>query len=530
MLKVFIVEDESLVREGIRDNVSWEENGFEFVGEAGDGEMALPLIRKTKPDLLITDIKMPFMDGLELSRIVSAEFPEMKIVILSGHDDFEFAREAISLSVEQYLLKPITKAALNETLVTIKEKFEKENEQKVYSDLYLKELQEYEQYERRVFFESLTAGTMKASEIFEEAKKLNIGIEAGYYNMVLFVLQPGNYTSGYSDNSAKLQEEVISLFLAEEKYLLFRQNMMTYALLIKGEENNIEELTSECVDRIAEKCKETGADLEWYVAKGQPVERLSSISKCFMDANHLLSLRFIYPDQHILDSVASNKDVQGELENTIDQVDVDKIDPMIIRNFLQTGLASEVEDFVKNYMDNMGAAMNSLLFLQYVLLSIRFNAAIVAKSFGSDQEEFLKSIPEIGSDMGAEATSSYIRQVLGKVIEIREAESQNRSDSILKKALSYIDENFADSEMSLNRVARQVNVSANYFSAVFSQEMGQTFIEYLTSKRMEKAKQLLRQTSMRSGEIAANVGYQDPRYFSFLFRKTVGCTPRDYRG
>lgn len=109
MLKVFLVEDESLIREGLRDNIPWEQYGYRFVGEAGDGEMALPLIRKSRPDLLITDIKMPFMDGLSLSKIVKEEFPKTKVVIISGYDDFEYAREAIEVGVDQYLLKPITR-------------------------------------------------------------------------------------------------------------------------------------------------------------------------------------------------------------------------------------------------------------------------------------------------------------------------------------------------------------------------------------------------------------------------------------
>ena len=107
MLKVFLVEDERVIREGLRDNIPWEQYGYRFIGEASDGEMALPMIRKLKPDVLITDIKMPFMDGLSLSEIVKEEFPKTKIIIISGYDDFEYARGAILVGAEQYLLKPI---------------------------------------------------------------------------------------------------------------------------------------------------------------------------------------------------------------------------------------------------------------------------------------------------------------------------------------------------------------------------------------------------------------------------------------
>ena len=120
MLKVFLVEDETVVRESLRDNIPWAECGFEFAGEAGDGESALPLIKKTRPDVLITDIKMPFMDGLSLCHIVGKEFPSMKMIIMSGYDDFEYARRAIREGVEQYLLKPITRKSMKEALEEVR--------------------------------------------------------------------------------------------------------------------------------------------------------------------------------------------------------------------------------------------------------------------------------------------------------------------------------------------------------------------------------------------------------------------------
>lgn len=131
MLRVFLVEDEFVVRENIKKMVPWEQYGYELVGEAPDGEVALPMIRKLKPDLLITDIKMPFMDGLTLSKMVRKDFPRMKIVILSGYDDFNYARQAISIGVEDYLLKPITKNALLERLTEIRNRWEQEEDQRV---------------------------------------------------------------------------------------------------------------------------------------------------------------------------------------------------------------------------------------------------------------------------------------------------------------------------------------------------------------------------------------------------------------
>lgn len=188
-LKIFLVEDESVVREGLRDNIPWEQFGYQFVGEAGDGEMALPLIRKTKPDVLITDIKMPFMDGLTLSHIVGQEFPEMKIIIISGYDDFEYARQAIKVGVEQYLLKPITRRNLQKALTEVKEKVESEQEQKNYMNKFRDEMHDYEQFVLRNFFEKVFAGQLSIQEIYEEAQKHSLNMNAPCYNLVLIDVQ-----------------------------------------------------------------------------------------------------------------------------------------------------------------------------------------------------------------------------------------------------------------------------------------------------------------------------------------------------
>lgn len=189
MLKVFLVEDEAVIRDGLRDKIPWEQYGFRFVGEAADGEMALPMIRKTRPDVLITDIKMPFMDGLSLSKIVSEEFPKTKIVIISGYDDFEYARKAIEVGVDQYLLKPITRLTLKKTLLELKEKIEQDMVQNDYQTQFQSEMHVYEQFSRRRFMERLLSGDMPVNEIYEEASRLSLEITAPCYNLLFSIFR-----------------------------------------------------------------------------------------------------------------------------------------------------------------------------------------------------------------------------------------------------------------------------------------------------------------------------------------------------
>src|SRR3972149_3830083 len=174
--KVFFVEDEIVTREGIRDNVDWEANGFGVCGEATDGEMALPLLRTARPDVLLTDIKMPFMDGLQLSKIVRERMPWVKIIILSGHDEFEYAQKAINLGVTDYLLKPVTVQKLQIALQKLAVQLDQERKEQDN----LKKLQEEVEENRATLRErllfKLVVGAVTPTEVIEKGQMLGLDL------------------------------------------------------------------------------------------------------------------------------------------------------------------------------------------------------------------------------------------------------------------------------------------------------------------------------------------------------------------
>lgn len=536
MLKVFLVEDESVVREGLRDNIPWQQYGYEFVGEAGDGEMALPLIQKTKPDVLLTDIKMPFMDGLSLSRLVHQEFPDMKIIIMSGYDDFEYARGAILVGAEQYLLKPITRTALQKVLAELKTKVEAEREQKTYQEKFQSEAREYEQFSRTDFFVKVFEGRMPVQEIYEEAAKLSMKINGPCYNLLMFNLKEkrtGENMGMESEDFARKREELLHYFVRYPENLVFRWNVNTYGVLIKGSMEQMQELTAKSLENVERICQTAQENLDWYVAAGEPVERLSLLAECYSKVNHLFSYRFLMPHVHIFTREIISRDMPGEEGGSrIGDIDPARMDPELIRDFLLRGTRDEISDFVGNYLLAVKEALQSGAFRNYLTLHIYFVTLSCVEAQGGDREELARLmggdlVPEGQYDV--EMIKEYFYGLIEKAIELRDRESDHQSRRILKKALSYIEENFSQETISLNSVAGEVNVSANYFSAIFSQAMQVTFVEYVTGKRMEKAKRLLRQTQMHTGEVASEVGYKDPHYFSFVFKKTQGCTPREYR-
>ena len=170
MIKVFLVEDEYAIREGIKKSVDWEKNGFELVGEAGDGEMAFPKILKTKPDILITDIRMPFMDGLELATLVKKELSDIKIVVLSGYDDFNYAKKAISIGVEEYILKPVSGENLLKELGKIAESIKAHRQEEQAREKYLQDMEEIRALERQKFIHDMIDGKISMQESLEQGR------------------------------------------------------------------------------------------------------------------------------------------------------------------------------------------------------------------------------------------------------------------------------------------------------------------------------------------------------------------------
>ena len=216
----------------------------------------------------------------------------------------------------------------------------------------------------------------------------------------------------------------------------------------------------------------------------------------------------------------------------ITNIDMNVMDAEILNNFLWNGLSDEVEEFTENYMRMVGEeALQSQMFRQYVVLYVHFCTMNFIQKLGIEKEELKQqgiSI-DVGKSTSFEEVHESIASSLALGIRFREENAKYRYKSVIQTALRFIQEHYTEDSLSLNQVACAANVSTNHFSALFGQEMGETFVEYVTGLRMKRAKELLRSTDMRSGEIAFEVGYKDPHYFSFLFKKTCGCTASEYR-
>lgn len=531
MIKVFLVEDEFIVREGIKKNIDWAAHGYDFCGEAADGELALPMIQKLKPDIVITDIKIPFMDGLTLSKHIKKDFPNIEIIILSGFAEFEYAKEAIKIGVAQYLSKPISGEELLKEVDAVAKIIEEKNEERKLKELYEHEMQENTHKERRDLFANMVSGRRTVPELLEMANSMQVDLSSLWYNIVLIKLQSLNHTATEYSNSIVEAEAKIRKLSNNQNIILFDRNLEGFALLFKGDSQiELEGLEDEYFEAFG-KILNSYENVRYSVGKGLPVCRISELMLSFEKASHALAHRFFDAESRIVDGAClSLENTFSQTDVTVSDIDSKVFDRKKVRDFLKYGDAAEVNYFVDEFFNSIGTkAVMSNVFRQYILIDIYFYVTEFVEGLAGDKNIIEPVDKDIETFSTVDGAIRYTRKVLTQAIELRDSAASNRYDDIVSDVVEYIEENYANDELSLNTVASAVKYSPNHLSTVFSQQTGQTFIKFLTDFRLEKAKELLKCSNMRSSEIALAVGYKDPHYFSFLFKKTLGITPTQYR-
>lgn len=535
MIKVFLVENEAEVREKIKNSIQWEREGYQFVGEAGDGELAYPMILEETPDILITDIEMPFMDGLELGRLVRKELPDIKIVIVSASAEFTYAREAIKIGVEEYLLKPVSSAELLEVLRVVSASILREREGRELIKRFEENMWENREYKKEEFLIRILTQNLSVTDILEQAKKLEMDLSARLYNTVLLKIT-SSFDNGDGDGQFSELSRAVESMLQEQKGIYyFRRGIEGWALLFLAEDQSQMDYKIEAVEEgISRIIHGFPQSAEYFGALGKPVMRVRELRKSVDEAERVFAFRYLKKWNQIITGDDISADAAENTELALGSLEIDRLDRQFVEEFMRTGLKGDVTHFVNEYSGGIGEKnMQSMLFRQYMVMDVYLVAASVLESLGYDTGELVARCGDF-KDMirvfqTVDQTKKYLRDVIGATIEMRENVSKYTNSILLKAARSYIEKNFDNEEISLNTVAASVNLSPNYFSTIFSQEMGQTFIEYLTYVRMKKAKELLRSSTMKTSEIAYAVGYKDAHYFSYLFKKTQKCTPRDFK-
>lgn len=532
MIKVFLAENESSVRDTVRDALDRKNGEYEFVGEAADGKEAYTKILKEKPDILITDIQLPVIDGYKLSRLIRDALPDTKIIIISEYEDFEYMRLAVNLGVADYLLKPVKPEILSESLNQLREAVEKEKKGR--------RLQKWKKrFDSRMLnhmkvslLNELLQGKISEDEAHRRAAIIGIQLGPGIYRFLFLRVWTGRDDQlGDETEKAGCEIEYCVDKDFKEVAACFRSSSERWVFLLHAE--SMEEIRDETIrlknslERIIRKYP----GLEYFGGAGSCVRQISQLQNAFETADRIFSRRFISDPGQII--VVEDDSLEEKESLSTENLDKMEYSRLLIERFLVKGSVEELDSFIDFYFSEIPEEhFQSLLMRQYLSVDIFITINSFYKQNGIDRikEQYIeKFIERIQRAHTLEQMKVILHDMLADTLERRNAVSGNKYTRIIETAKKYVEEHYMSENISLNSVATYVNMNSSYFSSVFRKETGRTFVEYLTEVRMEKARELLLCSSLKIAEIAYKVGYNDPQYFSYLFRKYNYCSPKEFR-
>jgi two-component system response regulator YesN len=532
MYKVIIVDDEAVVRIGLKNTIDWKDHGFELIGDYANGREAWESIEKRKPDLIISDISMPFMDGLELAGLVSSQFPYIKMIILTGFDEFEYAQQAIRLKVSDFILKPITAQEIRKLLDRVRAEMDEETKRHEDLGRLNSQLSQSLPLLKERFLERLAAFGIGRAEIRERFDYFGLPpISPLYLIMVVDIDDFGDRElHSYENDIEFLRFAAYDIFketLEQENVMLFRTREERMVAILSGEDN--ESLLYERAFSLAEQVRH---QIDKYlkftvtVGIGRTSSHLEQLPVSYRSALSALDYRFLLGKNRVL----SILDMEGKPATTLPpNLDWDSK----LASAVKTGSVQEANELIENGVAELktSSAPIDACFLQMqkdVLSLMNSIQELVVHDPEATFDRQLR-LMDVYSFKTLDEVEAWLKEVVRSVMATIADSRSHLTNMQIHRAVEYIDMNYANDKMSLQELCRHVLMSTSYFSVVFKQHTGETFIEYLTGVRIGKAKELLSHTTLKFYEIAEQVGYKDPNYFSILFKKHAGITPKEYR-
>lgn len=523
---VLLVDDEEEVIQVIMKKIDWGELGLSVIGYASNGVKALELVEEFQPDIVMTDIKMPYMDGMELSQQIKREFPATKILIFTGFDEFEYAKEAVHLEVEEYILKPVNAAELKEVFIQVKNKLDQEISEKRSVEVLQRYYMESLPVLRANFYSTLIEGRIQENELPKYLQDYQIAFAGPLFCCLVIHTSSRQVPEGMNplllDTSVRKQAE-------ERLGEKWRAKSFSYlgntVMIVQFEEEwQVADLTDEC-DRFCRYARRMiGAVVT--VGVGKVCRDVLELAKSYIGAREAVSYRAIYGASRAVNI----REIDPQETAGGNPTDDTKLGELFKRICL--GSEQEVREAADRYLAKNSFPAQSLQGHQIAIMELvsglyRFSANhdISMEAFGKRVDDLYRTFLDLEPEALRERLIDICLSLHEQMIRARSMSTQ----SFVTKAKEYVQTHYFEAELSLDTVCRELGVSNSYFSTVFKKEVGKSFIGYLTEYRMEQALRLLLETNDKSYTIAKSVGYTDPNYFSYVFKRQFGVSPSKYR-
>lgn len=531
MYTLYIVDDDPVITKGLSINIPWKDYGISVAGVARNGVEALNMMDIKTPDIVISDVKMPQMDGIELAKNIHNKYPKTRILLLSAYDEFSYVRDALSLRVVDYLLKPVDNSSILDTILKAVKAME--SERKLESSL-----KEHFPVMRQDFLSRLSEGYYKDENIIRsQIEFLELPLTADYFISAVIKLDEPDFYGDSAEERELLRFTVGSivkeLMENELRLLSYTSGEENLGLIFYAPVSNSNNLSSfiSNVKTFLEKILETiEISLKTTVTIGHGncykgflgiyrsnVEACSSIKH-----SHLIGINHVYePDALNMPFESSLTEYNTYIENLIGKV----------LTFQEEEAYAAIDKFSEEIRKRLSTSVDYLkmLFSEVMFALIRE----VNRNYG-DKPEFRKInlfdyYKKVNKANTLDKMVLYLKEMITALFTIGSSSRISSKSILVSQAVKYITDNYADDKLSLEKVARSINVTPIYLSLIFKKEKGVNFITFLFNLRMNKAIELLRLNDLRTYELAEMVGYKNPNYFGMCFKKFTGCTPSQWK-
>ena len=531
---VVVADDEEAIRSSLVRRVNWEKIGFEVIGEAENGADALELVEKLEPDLLLTDIKMPFLSGIELARAVREVRPMVQIAFLSGFDDFAYAQQAIQYNIVSYMLKPISAKEIEEELIKIKEKMDQRVEEFTKGNKEKLDSRKME-FLLPLLLDSFQNEKVPEEVLVERAIDCELLRRQKPDNMQYAVIVTGIRDARGEDRTDYGNVNAVDMLLKKYVHSVSCRLEGRIVSLIAATPSGMSKYLHIAVEEIVQR-EEAGAErgrtrverimgLKCQVGVSRSVNALGKCRESYLEAMNALcysrkdksSVYFISDAEH------GDTLVQDEIEGIVANVEA----------LLRGGSTEDLENYLEDLEKKLRSGGKNMLVLSTILLTEIGSAVYkVVYMAVDDGVELLQKKYSMEQLREMERMADNFQTIKNLCMEAKKMLADQRrksSEVICEQAVRIIEEDYANQDLSVMMISEQIGVSPNYLSSLIRKTTGNSMVEILTKKRIDKAMELLQCTGMKIGEITELCGYKDQYYFSHCFKKLTGMSPNKYR-
>ena len=534
MLTMIVADDEPFIRSSLIHVFKWQEEfGIEIIGEASDGLEAYELCLKLKPDILFTDIMMPLMGGLQVAEKLREAGSPTRIIIISGAQDFSYAREALKVSAEGYILKPVKLAEVREVFRQVVAKLKEEREHQMDVEQLRKQLHDNMPLLREKFLQNLVAGLYRnEEEVWQKIEYFALPFKREQ-TLTACVLQLDEYQSA------------VNKFSEEYKQLLYFsiQNIMGECLIshpcaisFVASENEFIMVFCPAEDSspraLPEVCEQIISSIQTYlrldasIGIGRACPLASQLEDSYKDALAALVYKFYTGNA----SVLYIKDIQPETE-TLQSTFFYKFQARLM-NELKAGHTGTVMELMEQLFTRLAGPKLQIEYVQSICAEMIFTSARTLYEIDEDISQVLSDritiMDKLYLQKNITGLKAYMLSLLHDLSAYVAGKNTSKNSRIISKIRTLVQEGYA-SELSISKISEEVFLTPNYISLIFKKETGETITDYITGIRIARAKELLRTTDLKVMEISELVGYENPHYFSTVFKKTTGLHPLKYR-